>query len=852
MSDPASNSELNLLRTNRALTLLSSAQKALIRAQRELDLLQEICQLTVDVGGYRMAWMGYLSRSDGAVRPVVSAGYEAGYLDEIRAAAPVDALHSQTPLGRALRSGKPEVTVDPGDGDPAPWQPAARARGYRSVICLPLTSGIRPLGVLALYSAAPEAANPAELRLLQEMADSVAFGISSLRARADQQRLHAAVIEVAAGVSTHDESAFFAGLVQRLARVVGAEAAFVARLLPGEPQKARTVATVVAGRLAPDFEFLVSETPCAHLMADAGCIAARGEALARCPTAALFATLNASHCVGRRLVAADGRSVGVVAVLFQVPPEDVEFISSILEIFATRAASELERRQAESHLREQAALLDEASDAIVHMDLAGTIAFWNRGAADMLGWTAAEAVGRNCRELLAQDAQAWADAMAALLENSGWQGEWASTTQSGRVRTLAVRWTLVRDDDGAPASVLAIGTDVTERRSLEQQFLRAQRLESIGTLAGGIAHDLNNILSPIVMGASMLRDSVTTVEDRELLAIMATNSRRGTELVKQVLAFAKGITGERISVDPVHLGREILKIARETFPKDIKLHLDPGPTTAIVCGDPTQLHQVLLNLCVNARDAMPRGGTLSVAFHCEAIDATYAGMNLGSDVGDYLVITVSDTGTGMTPAVRERIFEPFFTTKAIGEGTGLGLSTSLAIVRSHGGFIHVYSEPDSGTAFKVYLPNTARADQSQIVTAHPTECPRGDGEWILVVDDEENIRRITQAMLERYGYRVRVASNGAEAVALYASHRAEIAVVITDMSMPVLDGVATIRALRAMNPGVRIIGSSGLDLSGESARAADAGIVHFVAKPYGAETMLAMLRSVLTEPAATA
>jgi CheY-like chemotaxis protein len=256
------------------------------------------------------------------------------------------------------------------------------------------------------------------------------------------------------------------------------------------------------------------------------------------------------------------------------------------------------------------------------------------------------------------------------------------------------------------------------------------------------------------------------------------------------------------------------------------------------------MHQVFLNLFVNARDAMPHGGRLRIGMENAIIDETYAALNIDARAGNYVVVTISDTGEGIPAENRERIFEPFFTTKEVGKGTGLGLSTTLAIVRSHGGFIHVYSEVGQGTKFKIYWP-AGIEDNVDVAPSGEQLPPRGNGELILVVDDEPSVRAIARATLERFGYRALLAANGAEGVATYAVRRHEIAAVLTDMAMPVMDGHAMVVALKAIDPAVRVVASSGLSSDDNVARVMAAGVDLFVPKPYNAETLLKALRDVL-------
>jgi PAS domain S-box-containing protein len=402
----------------------------------------------------------------------------------------------------------------------------------------------------------------------------------------------------------------------------------------------------------------------------------------------------------------------------------------------------------------------------------------------------------------------------------------------------------VANFEDSPEEGVCFVLDLTERKKLEQQFLRAQRMEGIGTLAGGIAHDLNNVLSPIMMSLEVLRMRFPGAENREMLDILSASAERGADMVRQVLSFARGVEGRRMEVQIKHVIQDIAKIARETFLKNIQVRTNVPKDLWTVMGDPTQLHQVLLNLCVNARDAMPNGGKLTISAENVTLDAHYAGLNIEARPGPYVFVEVEDNGCGIPPGIMEKIFDPFFTTKEVGKGTGLGLSTSLAIVKSHGGFIRVYSEMGKGTKFHINLP--ARTAESAAEAVERTAAlPLGNGELILVVDDEESVRTITRQTLEAFGYRVVLASEGTEAVAIYAKRRAEIAAVLTDMTMPVMDGLATIQVLRKINPAVRIIAASGLTANSQLARF---GVKHFLPKPYTAETLLKALKEVLSAP----
>ena len=510
-----------------------------------------------------------------------------------------------------------------------------------------------------------------------------------------------------------------------------------------------------------------------------------------------------------------------------------------------------DRRRAEAQVAEQAAFLDKARDAIVARGLDGKVLFWNQGAELVYGWKREEALGRNLRELVAANPVGSEEIDERVLTKGEWSGELRHLTKNRREIVVESRLTLIRDNAGQPKSVLEINTDVTEKKLIEAQFLRAQRMESIGTLAGGIAHDLNNILTPILMSIDALKKKTPDPATLKMLETIGSSAKRGADIVRQVLTFARGIQGERIEIHPQHLLQDLELIIKDIFPKDIRLKLSIPDEAWTIQGDPTQMHQVLLNLCLNARDAMPNGGELHLGLeHC-VLDEQFASAHLQARPGRYVNFIVADQGTGIPSEIIDKIFEPFFTTKDINKGTGLGLSTVSAIVKSHGGLINVYSEQGVGTTFHIYLPATETARRPSRPQAEESPLPRGHGETILLVDDEAPILAVTSQILEASGYRVLTATDGAEALALYERHRHEIAVVLTDMRMPVLDGPAMIQTLMPLNPSVKIIAASGLDLNDPMARFAGTGVRHFLGKPYSPGPLLKILRTVLDENQST-
>jgi nitrogen-specific signal transduction histidine kinase/CheY-like chemotaxis protein len=389
-----------------------------------------------------------------------------------------------------------------------------------------------------------------------------------------------------------------------------------------------------------------------------------------------------------------------------------------------------------------------------------------------------------------------------------------------------------------------VNTDITAKKRLERQFLRSQRMESVGTLAGGIAHDLNNVLAPILMAVALLRKKLPAEPDQRLLDGLETTVKRGASLVKQVLSFSRGTEIDRAILQVRHLIDEIKKFATETFPASIEILSIVPRDLWTITGDATQIHQIILNLCVNARDAMPSGGKLTIEAKNFLADENFARVNVEAKPGPYVLISVTDTGIGIPPEIRDKIFEPFFTTKEVGKGTGLGLSTVYGIVQNHKGLIHVYSEVERGTRFHIYLPATH--DEARKETPlQPQAQHHGSDELVLVVDDERAVCEVARLTLENNGYRVVTAADGAEALSIYLQKQKDITVVITDVNMPIMDGSALIRAIRRLDPGIRIVVSTGLSDSAKVAeipRSEVQGILH---KPFTAEGLLTLMDEVL-------
>ena len=473
--------------------------------------------------------------------------------------------------------------------------------------------------------------------------------------------------------------------------------------------------------------------------------------------------------------------------------------------------------------------------------------YWNRAAERLYGWTSAEAVGRKIDEVVKHDRVATKAAHRALLEQGNWSGELQQTTKAGKLLTVFCRWTLLRNDQGQPRKVLAINADLSEKKLLEAQFLRAQRLEGVGALASGIAHDLNNILAPVLMIAPLLRTTVQDADSRAMLDTIEGCAQRGADIIKQLLTFARGKPSARVPLPVRHLLMEFDKIIRETFPRDITPRVNAPKDLWPLLGDVTQIHQALMNLCVNARDAMPDGGTLTLGAKNVTVEEAFAAMTPGARPGPHLCVSVADTGTGIAPENLDRIFDPFFTTKEIGRGTGLGLATVLGIVWGHEGFVQVDSQLGHGTTFELYFPAAPQAPAAHMADREAMP-RRGQGELILVVDDEATVCDSLRRTLETHGYRVMTASNGVEGLAALSVHRAAVRAVLTDMMMPTMNGPAMINGLRAIDPFLPILGMSGLPERNGVKGFEQVKLSALLAKPFSSNELLRVIHTILQAP----
>ncbi|WP_186775808.1 PAS domain S-box protein [Rubripirellula tenax] len=507
-----------------------------------------------------------------------------------------------------------------------------------------------------------------------------------------------------------------------------------------------------------------------------------------------------------------------------------------------RDISDLKDSQAKR--REYAAILEQIEDAVLVCELDGRVRSCNDSAEKLFGHTESEMIGLRAAELLSAEDEVWQQDSETMMQTGRSTSQRSWVSPQGREYVLEQRRSLIRDDEGVPVGKLLFLIDITDRIREEANERRNQRLESIGTLTGGIAHDLNNVLTPIVMSAKLLRRGSKSPE--RLVDNIITSADRGGRMIKKLLAFAGGSDGVRSRVDIGEVLSELQEILCHTLQQTIDVHVKVPANLRNIDGDSTELSQVIMNLAVNARDAMPDGGRLEIEAENFDVDESHANRTIGLTAGPHVLLTVADSGHGIPKEIIERIFDPFFTTKAQGKGTGLGLATTLGIIRSCGGDIQVFSELGAGTKFSIYLPSSKQS--TEIADSERDDTVKaGDGETILIVDDERLILETAKETLEANQYQVLVAGSGTEGIAIYTSHGGKIDLVLLDMMMPGMDGIETKDAIRRLNASAQIIASSGLRRPAQEGGKMD-DFNGFLAKPYNDEQLLRLVQSVLHQP----
>nr|WP_293245322.1 PAS domain S-box protein [Panacagrimonas sp.] len=837
-------SESELARIHRTQRLISLVNLAQARIEEEAGFLGEVCRLAVEEGGYPVACVLY---REGTSSPILHSVAHAGaFAQEACRWLVSESEPCREAVLRALRTAQEQpLTIT--EIEESRCREAGASRGIHGVMVLPLLRERGDaFGVLALFCADEERWSPDELGMLRDLAGGLAFGIRHMQAQRDKRQLEAAVLKVATGVSARTPSEYFEQLCRAVADALEAPAAFVARIVrhSGTP-RARTLAGVVDGRLIEPFEYDCVGTPCEQLLQNDEALIPHD--LPRLYDMRAMRFDEGQAYAGRSLRDSRGVVVGLLIVLWRAPMRRMDFTRSLLGVFAARAAFELERRQTEIKLREQASLLDQAKDAIVVRDLDGRVRYWNKGAERLYGWSSEEALGQLMADLLDEDVHTASIAIGRVRSEGQWAGQVDYRHRQGRRVPCEAHWTLVVNAEARPQSILTINTDVSARLKVEEQLRQSHRLESVGQLTGGVAHDFNNLLTVILGNAELLTEALAgRPEQRELAEMVRDAAQRGADLTHQLLAFSRRQTLHPQPVDVDRLVAGLMGLLRRTLPETITVEHDAGASWLALI-DSAQLESALLNLCLNARDAMPRGGRIRIQARDWTVEPNATTPAAELRPGSYVRVRVIDEGTGISAEDLTRVIEPFFTTKPVGKGTGLGLSMAYGFAKQSQGHLAIESQPERGTTVTLYLPRAPAVVEG--ATPAPAATPhQGGTESILLVEDDPMVRRFAEGLLSGLGYRVTAAGDGAQALRLLDGDL-PVDLLFTDVVMPGgMTGPELVEAGRTRRPGLRALYASGYtenaleDLT--SARSA-----RFLQKPYRrAELATAVRRAIAESP----
>ncbi|MBX3737958.1 MAG: PAS domain S-box protein [Candidatus Didemnitutus sp.] len=772
-------------RANRIYAALTRANEIALTAAEREPLCRAIGETLIGSGGLRLAWIGWVDERTLGIVTEVAVGPAASYVDGIVVSVDPTRPEAQGPVGLALRRGSSFVCQEI-ERDPAmaPWRGRARQHRLGSTMAVPLRLATGARGTLAIYAEEPGFFTREVVLLVEQLAADLAHGLDVIAVRqhseqqaaalvASEQRWQFALEGAGDGVWDWNVATGDAYFSPQLARMFG----YAPEELSGRYEEWQE-------HVHPD------DLPCTRARL-AECLAGRTALLhdehrIRCRDGSYRWVLNRGKVVERAPTGEARRMIGTFADMTEV-------------------------RRASQRLTLLETALQAIPSGIVITDQQGRVEWVNEHFTRLTGYAAAEAIGGNPRVLKSgrHGDEFYAQMWRTIRGGKVWNGELVNRRKDGSEYNEHMIIAPVSHGGDGITHFIAIKQDITERKLMEQQLLRAQRMEGIGLLAGGIAHDLNNVLAPILLSTELLRLRIRDPADQRVLEVIDAAARRGSGVVRQVLTFARGIDGERAPLRPGDLLRELAMIIQETFPRDIEVFREVAEDLPMVRGDATQLHQVLLNLAVNARDAMPQGGTLTLRAQAERVTARRVGFMGELPAGNYVVLGVRDTGQGMPPEVRERIFEPFFTTKPRGKGTGLGLPTALGIVRSHGGIVEVDSAPGAGSEFRIYLPAIAPEKVDSAAPMAPVTVA-GRGRLVLVCDDEPSVREVASVVLRHAGFAVVEAGNGREALVIFSERRGAIALVLMDIMMPLLTGDRAAADIRQLEPGLPVIFMSGL------------------------------------------
>lgn len=808
---------LHLQRTKALQSVLARAHQAVRGAASEKALCQEIGDALVGLAGLRLAWFAWLDEATGQIQPYASAGEALDYIENLAVSVYPESPYGNGPTGRAVREGRSVVKENLAD-DPAmrPWQPMLQKHGLGSGISVPISTSSKR-GALSAYAANPDFFDPEIIALIEKLAADLAHGIQFIETQQDRARL---LERLAASESNHR------ALFQNDHVVMLIVDPATGRIEDANPAAARFYGwprSTLVGMSINE----INTTP--------GDVTLRARPQARDARQPDFRFQHRLADGGLREVEVHSGPVLIDGrpLLFSVVLDVTERVRSVARLHLLQTAVEA------------------APSAIVITDSIGHIQWANPAFTKLTGHDLAKITGRTPAILRSgkQDKAFYDNLWDTISRGRVWRGDLQNLRADGSIYWENMVIAPVLSPEGTVLHYVAIKRDISAEKEMEQQINRTQRLESIGLLAGGIAHDLNNVLAPILMAADLFRMRFTDPVDRARLDIIHKSAQRGAGIVRQVLTFARGVDGERMQLQPRHLIKEVCNLLDETIPRNIEIKRSIDDDLPSISGDATQLHQILLNLGVNSRDAMPEGGVITIGATRETLaQPRVTRSGLAIEPGDYVVFFVRDTGTGMSDTVMDHMFEPFFTTKPRGKGTGLGLSTVLGLVRSHGGGLEASSTLGAGTEFRIFLPVCPEHPPAPASSRlHPDIA--GRGRCVLIIDDEEPVRAIIGFALEHHGFTHVDACDGPSGLAAFDAAPDSFSAVILDNVMPRMGGLEVGAHLKAARPGLPIILISGL-LPEEGPTATDAGSSSacgdvLLQKPFSQDDLMHALGAVL-------
>jgi len=865
--------EAHIARLTRLYATLSRVNEAIVRIRDQEALYGEICAIIADEGGFPLVWIGKIDGRQ--VAPAVACGPAVDYLKEIRIE--TDGELGRGPTGTCAREGRPVVNDDfDVNVATAPWREPALRHGFRASAAFPLRCGAELVGVLTLYASQPGDFDEEQVGLLDALAADVSYALETMeqerrRARAEADLQHSLrrfeLLAYTAGelLQRSDPQNLVDALCSEVMEHLDCQAFFNFLTVEGTGKLKLNAYAGIPEEEALKIEWVDFAAVFSDAAACGDCPAAGNIPGTPVRIADRARSYGIKAYASHPLIGPDGLVIGSLSFGASARDafgdEELSLMKAVADQVAVaiirvrgekameKARDELEERVRErtEDIRRQAELLELAHNAVIVRDPEDRITFWNARAIEVYGWTKDEALGSPSQVLLdTQFGVPFDQYMTALFKEGRWEGDLVHRTKDGRRITVLSRQALQRDPDGEPVAILEINLDVTDTRRTEQQLRQGQKMEALGTLTGGIAHDFNNILAAIIGFAEMAkgRAPAGSRQEHDIRRVLEA-ALRGRDLVRQMLTFSRTSEHER---EPVQLSRiveEVMELLRASIPSTVSITVKVESESGLVLADPTQMEQVVMNLCTNAAYAMrEKGGILYMTLS----DFSVRKSGRGDDMrpGQYMKLVVRDTGVGMPPEIIDKIFDPFFTTKERGEGTGLGLSVVLGIVRQHEGYITVESEVGEGTAFTVYLPKASgRRDEK---TAGDEPAPTGR-ERVLFVDDEEPLTEMGRELLEDLGYEVTVKNDSVEALALFTADPSRFDVLITDQTMPDMTGMELAKAVLAARPGMPVILCTGYSYLVDADSAKGAGIKHFVMKPLTKEEIALAVRRALDEPA---